>query len=509
MIFAAADAFRGLTQTLQLANAELVLVGVACLLFLAAVFDSAPPPAAPGIRDPKWPLAALFALLFAGWLWLGDAGDATERLYDSFLRHDARAWHTRGAALLAGLLAVLASWRHSPAKHAPEHYGTLLCLVAGLSLVGMANDLLALFLALELVSIPTYILLALARPDDAAHEATVKYFLLSVFSSGLLLFGMSYLYGVAGTTNLEGIRIGLLGPNAASFGPPTLFAAALILAGLGFRIAAFPFHFYSPDVLAGTSSALGGMLAFVPKVAGFAALFRLVEGTMLFPEAGTGAMPVRQVSLLMGGLAVATMFAGNLLALRQSNLRRMLAYSGVAHGGYMLAALAAGQPGPGAASPVEAVWFYLLAYGAMSVGAFSVLAALDRDGKPVRDLDDLHGLFNDRPFLAVSLAVFLFSMIGLPPTAGFMGKLLLFRALLGNPDAAYWALAAVIAVNAALGAFYYFRALGALFQPRRAALGPVLDDGPSYVAIWLCLALTFALFFNPNAALHLWPGAGR
>ncbi|HBI45485.1 MAG TPA: hypothetical protein DDY78_21915, partial [Planctomycetales bacterium] len=279
-------------------------------------------------------------------------------------------------ALAGGFVLVLTSWNEVPDGQAAEYHGCLLLMTAGLCLTGAANELITLFLALELISIPTYVLLYLPRHDQRAQEAAMKYFLLSIFAAALLLFGFSYLYGTAGTTNLPAMSEALARPSSATAGL-ALTAMVLVMAGLGFNITAVPFHFYAPDVYQGTTPAAAAILSFMPKVAGFAALLRVFGftlGLLGTPQVFVGQILEGQGLKLLWILAAVTMTLGTVLALLQNDLKRLLAYSSVAHAGYMLVGLAA-APLLGASAPlagVEAVVFYLVAYAAMTIGAFAV-----------------------------------------------------------------------------------------------------------------------------------------
>src|SRR5439155_21198334 len=352
--------------------------------------------------------------------------------------------------------------------------------------------LITLFLALELISIPTYVLLYLPRHDRPAREAAVKYFLLSIFSSAVVLFGFSYLYGLTGTTNLPAIVEALTSAESGGAGVPPLALVGLVMAvaGLGFRITAVPFHFYAPDVYQGTATSAAPLLAYLPNVAGFVALIRLLGDVPVMPTAVALAPEHTlggHVMLFLWILAAITMTLGNVLALWQDNVQRILAYSSVAHSGYMLIGLAVAPQYVGVArgavpSGVESLLFYLAAYGAMTVGTFGVLAVLNAAGRRVERVDDLAGLGRTHPALGLLMTLFLFSLIGLPLTAGFAGKYFLFMGALAGPrtDAlaagdplgglARW-LVLVGAINAAIGAYYYLRIIGVMYL--RGALKPL------------------------------------
>ena len=353
----------------------------------------------------------------------------------------------------------------------------------------------------------------------------MKYFLLSIFSSALLLFGFSYLYGTAGTTNLTAVGHALMRPGLdAGAAGLALTAVVLVTAGLGFRITAVPFHFYAPDVYEGTTPSAAAILSFVPKVAGFAVLLRIFGYNFGLP--GDAMIPGRildgQGLKLLWILAAVTMTLGNVLALLQNNLRRLLAYSSVAHAGYILAGLAAGAPllapeqAAGAAplsadqalvrsAGVEAVLFYLVAYAAMTIGAFALLSYLDRPQRRVETVDDLAGLSVSRPGAALLMVLFLFSLIGIPLTAGFWAKWQVIFGVLDLPANAdslsvmwFVVLAVITAVNAAIGGWYYLRIAAVMYlrTPLRPAERPRFS--PALAAVWLCALATLAIGVYPR-----------
>ncbi len=374
---------------------------------------------------------------------------------------------SRYGCLLVGLLLTLVAWRAGIERLATEVLGTLMMLVAGLMLVCRANELVFLFVALELISIPAYVLLFLGRHDRASGEATIKYFFLSILASALLLYGMSFLYGVSqgttiiiGTTGVPGIReaIAHLPTEQTSL---FLMGLVLVVAGLGFKIAAVPFHFYAPDVYQGTTNINAGLLAVAPKIAGILALIRLVLA--IVPA------DLRVGWQLMWVLAIVTMTLGNVCALWQQNVRRLMAFSSIAHAGYMLigfaVALASGSSGG-----IGATLFYLVAYVLAALGVFAALASLSDDQREVNHVSELAGLAHSRPWVAAALAVCLFSLAGIPPLAGFWGKLTLFTGairvgLADQPDVSVWflVLAVVGVLNAAIAAAYYLRVISAMY----------------------------------------------
>lgn len=488
------EAIRGIVGGFGLVRAEAFLIVFACGLFLAGPFL----PAGRG-RTQAWaPWAALVALVLAGLLSLSTPEVARGALAESLFRHDTLTRFVQWLSLAVGVVLLLLGWRQ-PGEHRPEYYACYLLIVAGVNLVAAANDLVSLFLSLELISIPTYVLLYIPSRRIEAQEATTKYFLLSVFSSALLLYGLSFLYGVVGATNLEVIRDAIRG---ASSGPmPLVLVVALLMvtAGLGFRITAAPFHFYAPDVFEGAALPGAALLAVFPKIAGFAGLIRIVEGTLLLEPTGARSWSMAgQATLLFGVLALVTMFTGNLLALLQDNVRRLFAYSGISHAGYMLVGLAAGPAEGPAVDGTEAVLFYLVVYGVMTLGAFAVLASLEGEGRGAERIEDLAGLCRTSPVRAGLMAVFLFSLTGLPPTAGFWGKLNLLLAAWSHASPGLRGLAIVLAINAAIGAWYYLRLIGTMYLVAPKPGASAAPNPPALLATAVCGALTIAIFVLPG-----------
>src|SRR3954467_12204988 len=489
-----------------------MLLATACaMFFVGPMLVSDAGDSEPGLRS-RWGFISLVAIAVAWVTWLH--GD-TAAVEGSLFRIDHLAWFTRGLSLSAGFILVLTMWNQIDDAHSAEGYACLLTILAGTSLVAAANDLVSLFLSLELVSIPTYVILYLPRRDRENGEATLKYFLLSIFSSALVLYGMSWLYGVAGTTNFTAIQT-VLASRPPHAGETMLeIAFALLLAALCFRITAVPFHFYAPDVFQGTTAANAALLSFIPKVVGFAALLRLI------PLAGAVEnwqqwVPDHPAKQLLAVLALATMFVGNLMALRQKHIYRLMAYSSVAHAGYMLIGLAVGEVLP--VSGREALLFYLAAYGLMTIGVFALLSAVGnkrqdggrRDHRasrlgmvlplPCTQLDDLRGLSRSQPAVALLLAICLFSLTGLPPTAGFLGKLNLFVASWSDSSPIGRRLAISLAINAAISAWYYLRMVSLMFlEPAE----PEVDQ--SRVTVWApmlagtaCALVTIVIFVAPQ-----------
>jgi NADH-quinone oxidoreductase subunit N len=496
-----ADLFRHLLP-------EMVLVVFACVLFLGGLFKA---------DRQLWGGVALGGFVIALVLLIfaptqqnlsGNAVFAVPLLFDSL------ASLTRVLALATGLVFVLLCWNDMPEPQVADHHACLLIIIAGASLVGCSNDLVTLFLSLELISIPTYILLYLPKHDDASQEASLKYFLLSIFSSALMLFGFSYLFGLTGTTNIAGILQVLYG---ASFNEREAVAGLAqiamltIAAGLGFRITAVPFHFYAPDVFQGASTSGAAFLSYVPKIAGFAAILRVFgfvvpDGVaMPLERALVGIGLSDQVPTLFWFLAALTMTIGNILALLQDNLKRLMAYSSIAHAGYMLVAVASAPYLSAADSPISgvaAMLFYLIAYGTMTFGFFAVMLMLHRPKRPVETVDDLAGLAKSHPAVALMVTVLMLSLIGFPLTVGFTGKFFVFFGAVSVQGTTAWlypTLAVIGVVNAAIGAWYYLRIITVMYL--RSAVKPIETVGtiPGLAVLILCVVLTLVLSVPPGA----------
>jgi NADH-quinone oxidoreductase subunit N len=425
---------------------------------------------------------------------------------------DPLSAYGRWFALGVGAIMALMAWRPLATGGTPEYLGSLLLVIAGLMLVASAANLVLLFVGLELISIPTYILLSLGRRDPAGQEAAAKYFYLSVLASAIFLYGLSFLYGTTGTMQLSGpLR---QSTELAGFGLLSKVAMVLVIAGLCFRITAVPFHFYAPDVYQGTIQANAALLSVLPKAAGLLALVRLIVLGM--PEMGPSAWKI------FLALSVLTMTLGNVLALWQENVRRLMAYSSIANAGYMLIGLAVGlAPGSGRqACMVGGMWdgigatfFYLCVYAAATLGTFAVLAYLGRPRQQIESLEELAGLGRTRPAAAAALAVCMFSLAGLPPVAGLWGKLMLFGSALNVQEASvrpwFIALAIIGVLNAAVAAYYYLRIVSLMYF-REPLATPRPEGGPgAYVAALLCSLAVLVLGFYPGPLMKGCVAAGR
>jgi NADH-quinone oxidoreductase subunit N len=349
-----------------------------------------------------------------------------------------------------------------------EYYALMLFATTGMMLMASAGDLITLYLGLELMALSIYVLAGFMRQDNRSNEAAIKYLLLGAFSSGIMLYGMSLLYGISGTTNLNGIMTFLKGADLAN---PVLFMAMVMLVvSFGFKVAAVPFHMWVPDVYEGAPTSVTAFMSAGPKVAGFAVLLRVFVHAL-------GPLQI-QSSIIIAGLAVLTMAVGNIMALAQTNIKRMLAYSSIAHAGYALVGLAAGGP-DGAAS----VMLYVLIYAIMNMGAFGVVIMLRKSGVRGEEITDFAGLGKTNKTAAFLMLIFMFSLTGIPPMAGFVGKFYIFKSAV---QAGMVWLAVVGVIFSAISAYFYLRVIMLMYMHEPKAEFELVKSP----ALALALALT-------------------
>lgn len=371
-----------------------------------------------------------------------------------------------------------------------EFYALLLFSTVGMMLMASSGDLLTLYLGLETMSVSIYALIGFSKREKRSAEAALKYLLMGVFSSGVLLYGIVFLYGLSGTTNLQGIgkAVGALPLRD----PVAMLAMVMLLAGFGFKIAAVPFHMYIPDAYEGAPHPVTAFISVGPKVAGFAVLLRVFLTSLPHLH--------ESWTLLLAALSFMTMTVGNMVAIAQRNIKRMLAYSSIAHVGYMLIGVVAKDE-----VGVSAVLFYSLAYYLMNLGAFAIVILLCQGKVKGDQLEDFTGLAQRSPLAAASMLFFLLSLAGIPPTAGFVGKLYLFGAAIHvgtgaqQPLLIWLAVAGV--VNSAISLYYYMRV--AMYMYMRDPEGPILlsPSRPLYLAILLAVLGTFVVGVYPGLFL--------
>ncbi len=364
---------------------------------------------------------------------------------------------------------------------APEYYPIVLLATCGMMFLAGAEDLIVLFLGLEVMSVAVYVLAGYNRANAASSEAALKYFLIGAFASGFLLYGIALVYGATGTTNLS-----LIGAQLAG-GQLSLMAGlglGLLLIGFGFKVAAVPFHMWAPDVYDGAPTPVTAFMATGVKAAAFAALVRvLLEG---FPAAASVWQPV------LAGLALASMIVGNLVALAQRTLKRMLAYSSIAHAGYLLTAL-----WPGTRLGSGAVLLYLAAYSLTTLASFGFLAALGRHGERSVTYDDIGGLANTRPWMAFGLSICMLSLLGFPGTFGFIGKWYILSAVIAEGQII---LPVVLVLTSVISAGYYLPVIMSMYMK-----APASDDAHSAVRLFPAAAGAIAVSVAAIVLFGLWP----
>jgi len=396
---------------------------------------------------------------------------------------DGFALFLQGLVLVVGLMVVLLSPAYLKATglERGEYYTLVLFSIVGMLGLVSTTELISLFVALEIMSVALYALAAMRRDQMESQEAAIKYFVTGAFSSAFFLYGIALLYGTSGSTSL-----GRIASAAASPGHERLaiVGVGLLLVGLGFKIASVPFHMWAPDVYEGAPTTVTAFMAAGVKAAAFGALIRI------FGAALPGLQELWQPAV--AALAVLSMIVGNLGALAQSNVKRMLAWSSVAHAGYLLTAVVA-APRVGA----EAILFYLVAYAAVNLGGFGAIAALARNGREPLSFDDLSGLARRRPALAAALTVYLVSLTGVPVSAGFVGKFYLFGAAVG---AGHVTLAIVGVVMSVVSAFYYLRVVVHMYMKEPVgedAWAPVTTGAALAHAVAVLLVLGLGVYPTP------------
>ena len=473
-----------------------VALGVLCLPMIDTALRATPELLGQRVsaaRRGTYLASASVVFLAASLLLTLNAFSAPPRVFNpdfEMVKMDGVALFLMSIVLIGAMLTVLASARYLEHIHSNwgEFYVLVLSSVTGMMFLVAASDLIMLFLALELMSIPVYALAGFRRASLRSNESAVKYFLIGSFASGILLYGSSLLYGATGSLELSEI--------ATSFDPENaldLVGAGLVLIGLGFKISSVPFHQWAPDTYEGAPTTVSGFMATAVKVAAFGALLRVVY---------VGLAPVSEsVYGVLWVLAALSMTVGNVMALIQRNTKRMLAYSSIAHAGYLLiGVIAGGDPG------VQSVLVYLLTYTFMTIGAFTVVSVLTRDGAELDRIDDLSGLAQTRPALAAAMSICMFSLLGMPGTAGFIGKFLVFSAavqsgLATGSSSLVW-LVVIAVLNSAISLGYYLRIPATMyFYPPRDDAQPGKATFFEGLALFTCAAAVLLLGLLPHDAL--------
>ncbi len=408
---------------------------------------------------------------------------------------DQMAVFFKGFLILTSFLVLLTApgSRELSKAHLGEFYALLLGVTLAMLLLASAVDLLMLFLSLEMVSVASYIMVGYLRNDRQSNEASLKYILFGAVSTGSMLYGITLLYGMTGTTKLAVVRDALTKGAAAGDNSLTLLVAtALVLAGFGFKTAAVPFHFWCPDVYTGAPTPVTAFLSVAPKAAGFATVIRFFF-TGLSDSAGGSArwLPFSALNwtLLVLVISIITMTLGNVAALRQDNMKRMLAYSSIAHAGYVFMGVVVLT-----AQGVQSILIYLITYLFMNLGAFLVVIEIyNRTGS--FDINDYRGFYRRSPFLTIAMSIFMLSLMGIPPFAGFFGKLYVFGAAV-NHDLAWYAV--IGALNSVVSVYYYARVIKAMIIDPADDTSAISLPWTSHVLVWIMLLPTVGLmaFWN-------------
>jgi NADH-quinone oxidoreductase subunit N len=410
--------------------------------------------------------------------------------FNEMLSVDGFAVFLYVVVLVSGLLAVALAYDYLKRMDIfrGEYFVLMLFSIAGIMLMASAADLIVVFLALELLSIPLYILAAFAHPNPESEEAGMKYFLLGAFAGGFVLYGVALVYGATGETGLmEIVTVANTGVDNPTF---LLIGAALILIGLGFKVAAVPFHMWTPDVYQGAPTPVTAFMAVGAKVGGFAALLRVF--IVAFPALSDDLVPV------FGGIVTLTLVAGNLIAIAQKNIKRLLAYSSISHAGFILMAFITYGQETVYADAVAAVLFYLLTFAVTSFGAWGVVIALERaEGKGLA-LADYAGLGKKHPALALAMLVFMLSFTGVPPTLGFAGKFYLFKVVL---EGGYVWLAIVGVLTSLISAYYYLRVVIIMYMQEGS---PTVQKEPLLNLTTMLAALGTVVLFFVSEPLFSW-----
>jgi NADH-quinone oxidoreductase subunit N len=411
---------------------------------------------------------------------------------------DGFAVFVNALLLVSGLLGVALAYGYVKRMglERGEYYILLLFSVTGMMLMAQAADVIVVFLALELLSIPLYVLAAFARPRAESEEAGLKYFLLGAFATGFVVYGTALVFGATGTTNLITV-VERAAPGAENLLLLSI-GAALILVGFGFKVAAVPFHMWTPDVYQGAPSAVTAFMSSSAKIAGFAALLRVFATA--FPSIAA------DMTGILWALAALTMILGNVIAISQSNIKRLLAYSSIAHAGYILMAFVPyGNPDVAPVS-IAAGLFYLVAYAVTNFGAWGVVIALEKSEGRGLEINDYAGLARKHPALAAAMTVFMLSLIGLPPTLGLVGKVYLFRAVI---DGGFYGLAIIGVLTSLVSAYYYLRVVVVMYmrdgepQTEREPFLDLTTIATAIVTVAVSLAPQFLFAWASTAVLVL------
>lgn len=440
------------------------------------------------IRGRSLPFYLSLVGLVGGLVLVASQWDVPESGYFGMVQVDNFAVFFNIIFLVAGIITVLMARNYLKERGIErfEFYVLLLFSTVGMMTMASSSDLIVIFLGLEIMSVPLYVMAGLARKDPASNEASIKYFIIGAFATGFLLYGIALVYGASETTDLRRILTDFSFISAKS-GFLLYSGAFLILLGFGFKVAAVPFHMWVPDVYQGAPTPVTAYFSVAPKAAGIAALLRI----FIYGLSQLGGLTV-----VLWILAVLTMTAGNLLAIYQENIKRMLAYSSIAHAGYILVALTVGGEGA-----VSAAIFYLFAYSFFNLGGFMVVTMIDSRSGSKALISEMRGLGGRYPFLAVLLGLFMFALAGFPPTAGFFGKFYIFsEAVKSN----YIPLVIIAVMNSFISVYYYLRVVWiSFFEKGDTEFKPIYYHPAAVLVLVITAVGTLAIGFFPEFWLHL------
>jgi len=450
-------------------------------------------------KSPKSTASGFLALLGVGasilLAGIAPAG-AGRSIFEGMVAHDGFAVFFKVLTALATLVVIFMSMdsRDLAGRSQAEYYIFLLSTLLGMFLLSSATDIVMLYLALELVSIPSYLLAGYLKGQERSTEAAMKYVVYGATASGVMIYGFSILFGLTGSTQIAEIGRSLAAGKATL---PMLLAAVMVAVGFGYKIAAVPFHMWSPDVYEGAPTPATAFFSIGPKAAGFAVLVRFYYTVFAAADPGTGLWRLTSAvdwPFLFAALSALTMTVGNLVAVKQNNVKRLLAYSSIAHAGYMLMGFVLLS-----SAGIEAILFYLVVYLFMNLGAFYVVVLVSNATRG-EEISDFTGLGSRAPFAAVTLAVFLFALTGIPPFSGFIGKVYLFAEVVHR--GVYW-LAVVAALNSVVSLYYYARIVRAMFleEPKDASAIPVPAVSGAMLVLLAAPTLILGVYWEPVARI--------
>jgi NADH-quinone oxidoreductase subunit N len=467
----------------------LTLFGCATLIFDFMVFDE------PGRRKLR-PLVVVVAEIFVGYhlwrqqQWFSEYGQTSLTGFGGSLTVDGFSLFFNWILVVATAVVAIVSYKYLEiaGEDHTEYYSLLLFAQCGMFFLVTGTELVTLFIGLELMALSFYIMVGFLRSEKRSNEAAIKYLLLGAFSSGFLAYGFSLLYGITGSTRLADV-VNAVAQRPA--GDPIVFIAmATTAVGLLFKVSAVPFHMWAPDAYEGAPTTVTAYLSVASKAASIAFLLRLFYGPIA-PLA-----PVRSLwEPLLAIVAIATMTVGNLAAINQNNLKRLLAYSSISHAGYMLLGLIAGNE-----TGIKGVAVYVMVYTFMNLGAFLVIVALRRENIIGEDIDDIAGLMHRSPGYAILMLIFLLSLAGIPPTAGFLGKYYIFLSLI---ETQHYALAVVATLYVAVAIYYYFRIVRSMFTREETSPAGLATSFGLRVALAASGLLTLGIGIYPEPFLRL------